>query len=71
MVNHNLLTIDKCYYEFDLNIMKKIVFVSLAKDSTSFVIEHCKNDYFKYVITKEDSCPRDVETWYTECFTII
>lgn len=71
MVNHHLLTFDNGIYEFNLNIMKKIVFVSLAKDSASFVKEHCKNDYCKYVITKEDHCPRDVATWYTECFTMI
>lgn len=67
MVNHHLLTFDNGYYEFNLNIMKKIVFISLA----SFFKEHCKNDYCKYVITKEDHCPRNVGTWYTECFTII
>lgn len=71
MVNHHLLTFDNGYYEFNLNIMNKIVFVSLAKDSASFVKEQCKNGYFNYVITKEDHCPRDVGTWYAECFTII
>lgn len=71
MVGYYLVTNEDGCYEFDLNIMKKIVFVSLAKDSIPFVKEHCKNDYFKYVINKEDPCPRNVETWYMECFTII
>lgn len=71
MVGYYLLNGNDSCYEFDLNIMKKIVFVSLAKDRIRLVREHCKNDYFKYVINREDPCPRDVETWYTECFTII
>lgn len=69
MVGYYLLTDENGWFEFDLNIMKKIVFVSLANDDTAFVKKHCKNDYFKYVINKKDLCPRNVEEWYTECFT--
>lgn len=57
-------------YEFDLNIMKKIVFVSLAKKSASYVQRYCKNDYSKYII-EDKRCPRDMDIWYTECFTRI
>lgn len=70
MVGYYLLCDDNGFFEFDSNIVKKIVFVCLAKDSTKFVKEHCKNDYFRYLIDKEDSCPRLVDKWYTECFTI-
>lgn len=70
MVGYYLLCDDNGFFEFDSNIVKKIVFVCLAKDSTKFVKEHCKNDYFRYLIDKEDFCPRLVDKWYTECFTI-
>lgn len=69
MVGYYLLTDANGCFEFDLNIMKKIVFVSLANDCAAFVKTHCKNDYFKYVINKKDVCPRNVEDYYTECFT--
>lgn len=39
MVNYYLLIFDNGYYEFNLNIMNKIVFVSLVKDSVLFVKE--------------------------------
>lgn len=70
MVGYFLLKDGGSCYKFDLDIMKKIVFVSLAKDSITFVKEHCKNDYFRYVIEKK-YCPRDMDIWYTECFTTI
>lgn len=57
-------------YEFDLNIMKKIIFVSLAKDDVLFVLMNCKNIYPKYVIPIE-SCPSEMDDNYTECFTTI
>lgn len=69
MVGYYLLTDEHGWFEFDLNIMKKIVFVSLVNDCAAFVKKHCKNDYFKYVINKKDLCPRHIEEWYTECFT--
>eukprot|EP00105_Crassostrea_gigas_P016640 XP_011434101.1 PREDICTED: uncharacterized protein LOC105333010 isoform X3 [Crassostrea gigas] len=69
MVGYYLLTDENGFFEFDLNIMKKIVFVSLANDCTAFVKKHCKHDYVKYVINKKDVCPRNVEDYYTECFT--
>lgn len=71
MVGYYLLTDANGCFEFDLSIMKKIVFVSLANDCTAFVKNHCENDYFKYVINKKDLCHRNVEEWYTECFTKI
>lgn len=69
LVGYYLLTDGNGCFEFDLNVMKKIVFVSLANDCTALVKEHCKNDYLKYVINKGDPCPNRVEEWYTECFT--
>lgn len=69
MVGYYLLIDENGFFEFDLNIMKKIVFVSLVNDCIVFVKEYCKNDYFKYVINKKDySCFRNVEDYYKECF---
>lgn len=68
MVGYYLVTDGDGCYEFDLNIMKKIVFVRLAKDNASFVEKNCKNDYYKHAI-KSVSCPIDMDTWYSECFT--
>lgn len=50
--------------------MKKIVFVSLTKDSMKSVKDNCKNDYFRYVI-ENNVCPKVMDNWYTECFTRI
>lgn len=60
---------DRCY-EFDSNIMKKIVLVSLAKDCTLFVKVNYENDCLKHIIPK-DVCPDDMDTIYAECFTTI
>lgn len=60
---------DRCY-EFDSNIMKKIVLVSLAKDCTMFVKVNYENDCLKHIIPK-DVCPDDMDTIYAECFTTI
>lgn len=54
-------------YEFDVNIMKKTVFASLATDSVLFVQMNCNNIYPKYVIPTE-SCPSDMDDNYAECF---
>lgn len=68
MVGYYLLIDENGCFEFELNIMKKIVFVSLVNDDIVFVKKYCKNDYFKYVINKKDFCFRNVEEWYIECF---
>lgn len=57
-------------YEFDLNIMKKIIFVSLVKDDVLFVLMNCKNIYLKYVIFI-GLCFSDMDDNYIECFIII
>lgn len=69
MVGYYLLTDENGCSEFDLNIIKKIVIVSLANDSTAFVKKHCKNDYFKHVINQTDHSLRNVEDYFTECFS--
>lgn len=57
-------------YEFDLNIMKKIVFVNLAKNDVLFVQMNCQKIYRKYIIPVE-SCPSDMDDNYAECFATI
>lgn len=70
MVGHYLLSNEDGSFEFDSNILKKIVFVSVAKDNTLFVQMNCTNEYLKYVMPTE-SCPPDMDTIYAECFTRI
>lgn len=68
MDGYYLVTDENGSFEFELNIMKKIVFVSIAKDNTRFVEDNCKNDCDKHVI-KTISCPIDMDKWYLECYT--
>lgn len=68
MVGYYLLIDENGCFEFELNIMKKIVFVCLVNDCIVFVKKYCKNDYLKYVINKIDVCFINVEEWYIECF---
>lgn len=57
---------DGCF-EIDLNILKKIVLVSLAKDDIVFFHKHCSNVYSRYVIPKTE-CLHEIDASYTECF---
>lgn len=70
MVGYYLLCDENGFFEFELNIMKKIVVVCLVKDSLEFVKEYCKNDYFKYLIDY-DFCFKFVDKWFIECFMIV
>lgn len=67
MVGYFLLRNEDGSYEFDLNIVKKIVLVSVAKETSLLVQFHCKKDYSKYVIISE-LCPDDMNDHYSECF---
>ena len=67
-INHFLLKNRNGNYEFNLNIMKKIVFVSVADYDAVFVQTHCSKDqYFRYIITKKDF-KEEIKEDYLECF---
>lgn len=68
MIGYYLLPDEDCSFVYDSNILKKIVFVSVAKENALFVQMNCKNEYLKYAIPAE-LCPDDMDTIYTECFT--
>lgn len=68
MIGYYLLPDEDCSFVYDSNILKKIVFVSVAKENALFVQMICKNEYLKYAIPAE-LCPDDMDTIYTECFT--
>lgn len=70
MEGYYLLEIKNCCYEIDLNIMKKIVLVSVAKEDALFFQEHYKIDYLEHVIPIH-SCPFDMYTLYKECFVTV
>ena len=66
--NHFLLKTRNGNYEFNLNIMKKIVFVSVAEYDTIFVQTHCEKDYYlRYIIPKENFEEKLKED-YSGCF---
>ena len=65
--NHFLVKSRDGNFEFNLNIMKKIVFVSVAEYDVVFVQKHCKKDhYLRYIITKENF-DEEIKD-YSECF---
>lgn len=63
MVSYYLLRNEDASYKFDLNIKKKIVLVSVAKENGLFFLMYCRNEYLKYV-TPTKSCPRDIDPIY-------
>ena len=67
-MNNFLLKTRNGNYEFNLNIMKKIVFVSVAEYDTIFVQTHCEKDYYlRYIIPKENFEEKLKED-YSGCF---
>lgn len=67
MIGYYLLLNEDGGFQFDSNILKKIVFVSVANENAVLVQMNCKNKYLKYVIPTE-LCPDDKDTIYAECF---
>lgn len=57
---------DGCF-EIDLNILKKIVLVSIAKDDIEFFQKHCRIVFSRYVIHSLE-CPHDIDASFTQCF---
>ena len=66
-INHFFLKNRNGNYEFNLNIMKKIVFVSVADYDVIFVQTQCKDQYLRYIIKKEDF-EEEIKEDYLECF---
>lgn len=70
MKGYYLQEIKNCCYEIDLNIMKKIVLVSIAREDSVVFQELYKIDFLEYVIPRH-SCPSEMSTLYQECFTTV
>ena len=69
VINHLLFKNGNGNFEFNLNIMKKIVFVSVANDtSTVFVQKHCKEDHYLRHILFEKNFEKENKEDYSECF---
>ena len=69
VINHLLFKNGHGIFEFNLNILKKIVFVSVAKDtSTVFVQKHCKKDHYLRHILFEKKFEEEIKEDYSECF---
>lgn len=54
-------------FEIDLNILKKIVFVSIVKDDIEFFQKYCRIVYLRYVICIIE-CLYDIDVLFIECF---
>ena len=69
IINHFHFKNGNGNYEFNLNIMKKIVFVRVAEDTSSvFVQQHCKKDqYLRHTIFKENF-EEEIKEDYSEYF---
>lgn len=65
MKGYYLLENKKCCFELDSNILKKIVFVSVARDEGNLVFfqEHCKKVFSENVTEK---CPSNFDKTYAE-----
>lgn len=66
MVGEYLVKIRKDVYKIDLNILSKLVFVSVAKENLRFAEEQYKNTP-RHVLNVKD-CPDDSDKAYPECF---
>ena len=67
VTNHFLLRDENGNFEFNLNVMKKIVFVSVAEHNILFVQEYCRKDYLRYIITK-GKLEKEIKEDYSGCF---
>lgn len=69
MVGNYLLENKDGIFEFDLNILKKIVFVHSFSDNALFIQDNCKKDYLRYVV-KKDNCPSGLDKVYSKCYMV-
>lgn len=66
MKGYYLLENKEGCFEIDLNILKKIVFVSIVMD-IEFFNEYCRIVYLRYVICILE-CLYDIDVLFIECF---
>lgn len=68
--DHYLFKNEDDTYDFDLRVMKKIVFVSVAEDNPDFVHDHNESYYLRHV-TEKEKCPENIKEVYPHCYLVI
>lgn len=69
MVSDNYLVNNKAgTFKFDLHVLEKIVFVSVAEDDPQLVRKHNKSGFERHVIKQETS---DIKQKYPNCYLIV